>query len=348
MLGWLFGGKPKSRVGIDLGVSAIKIVELKKEEERLQLRNYALLWPKNESSAWLGDLTDEETAKILRSLFSQAKIETRYVNISLPINKTFSTIVEFPEMSEEELAAAVPFEAKKYIPVPLDEVVLDWSVVGRTAILSKAAEKGADIRPAAGAMALAGGRGAVGNSQTGQTNVQSEFAAGQPTQLQVLLVAVPKEIINRLTSIARMAHLHIGSLEQESFSLARCLVGNDQKSFLLADLGRRSCDIVIVDEGFVRLSHNLETVNKESLLMEIDRLVNIFRTKYNKNIGSCFLTGGRANEKETFEFLSKKLKVPVIKGNSFARLGYPAELKIVLEGLGPQLSVAVGLAMREG
>ena len=68
--------------------------------------------------------------------------------------------------------------------------------------------------------------------------------------------------------------------------------------------------------------------------------------RYNKKIGQCFLTGGRANEKELFEFLSNKLNMPVKAGDPFARVVYQPEVKDFLKELGPQFAVATGLAMR--
>lgn len=322
MFNWLFGKKSKSRLGIDLGGAAIKIVELTKKDERLALTNYALAQAKEEAVFKFGDISDEEVARILSALLKDAKISSRRANISLPISRTFSTVIDLPMMSQEELEAAVPFEAKKYVPVPLDEVVLDWSVIGEMKSQSVGQEGNVDIRPAGGDDAVS-------------------------SQLQILLVAVPKEIITKITRIAGLANLEILSLEQEAFSLARSLVGNDQNAFLLVDIGRRSSDIVIINEGFIRLSHNLETIDQEMLLMEIDRLVSIFRVRYNKDITQCLLTGGRTNERDFFNLFSRRLKMSVKVGDPFARIVRPPSLESILKNLGPQLAVAAGLAMRE-
>ena len=48
---------------------------------------------------------------------------------SIPSFSTFTTTIEMPYLSERELAKALPFEARKYIPIPLNEVVLDWSII---------------------------------------------------------------------------------------------------------------------------------------------------------------------------------------------------------------------------
>ncbi len=317
-----FGKKIKSRLGIDMGSFSIKIVELEKKDERLHLTNYALAQTRDEAVFNIGELRDAEVAEILKTLLDQAEIKSRQASISLSVDKTFSTIMELPSMSEKELAAAIPYEAQKYVPVPLEEVVLDWSVI-EVNLKEKA------------------------SAAPNQNPTEAPVIVDETSGIQVLLVAVPKDIINKIARIAKMAGLELAALEQEAFSLVRSLIGNDKNIYMIVDLGRKGVDLIVVDQGFIRLSHNLESVNKEIILMEIDRVVNIYQMRYNKKVGTCLLTGGRAGEKELFDFLSGKLKIPVKIGDPFARLAHEAALEPVLKELGPQMAVAAGLAMRD-
>jgi len=329
MLKWLFEKKGGPVLGIDLGSSSIKIVELTKEDERISLTNYAIAQTKEEAVFNIGELKDEEIASILVDLINRAKIFSRRASISLSVEKTFSTVITLPAMPEKELGAAVPYEAQKYVPLPLDEVVLDWNIisVGNSKAPEIAAKGATDSVSPAG--------GVNGSSGEGISTIQ------------VLLLAVPKEIINRLTKIAALAKLELMALEQEAFSLTRALIGNDKSAYVVVDLGRRSTDLIVADQGFIKMSHNLDSVSKEIILMELDRIVNLFQMRYNKKVGQCLLAGGRANEKELLEFLSTKLKVPVKVGDPFARVGHDQKTNDFLKELGPQFSVAVGLAMRE-
>jgi len=318
MFEWLFGKKSSTQIGIDLGSSSIKIVELGRKDQRVYLVNYALAQIKTNAVFSVIDLKDEEIVKILKELIAEAKISGRYATVSLPVEKTFSTVITLPAMPANELAAAVSFEAQKYVPVPLQEVVLDWTVIS------------GDERPAS----------------KGATDSLGSAAEGGGQSVQILLLAVPKETINRVTKIVGQAGLKVAALEQEAFSLARSLIGNDKNTFMVIDLGRRGTDIIVLDQGFIKLSHSLESVSKEIILMEIDRIVNIFQMRYNKKIGQCLLAGGRANEKEIFDFLSLKLKIPVKVGDPFARVGHEPKVAGFLKELAPQFSVAAGLAMR--
>ncbi len=373
MFNWLLG-ENEARLGIDLGASNIKMVELGKESGRLVLRNYALAKTKNGEEIKVDKLTAKELAEVLKNMAREANFKSNQASFSLPVGKSFSTLIELPQMPEKELAAAVPFEAQKYVPVPLENVVLDWSIVSWNSkeVLSLKEE----VKPEAGKMdALASEKSSAGQTAppvipqspdiAQKQNFQALFENASPRPalpssgpssafkpskggIQIMLVAVPKEIINFLTKAAALAGLKVLAFEHEAFSLARSLVGNDASTYLIADLGPKSADIIIVDQQMVKASHSLEAATKEAVLMEIDRVVNFFQTRYNKKVNQCLLVGGRATEKETRDFLTSKLRLPMKVGDPFARIQYPSSLERILkEELGPPLAVAVGLAMRE-
>ena len=353
MWNWFSGGN-KENLGIDLGAANIKIVELGRAGGRLILRNYAVAKTKSGEEIKIDKLNEKELAEVLKNIMREAGFKSNRASFSLPTGKTFSTVMELPLMPEKELAAAVPFEAQKYVPVPLENVVLDWSVIslGQKAELpqketSKEEPKNTEEKPPLEINPVKPASPQLAPQNQEITRFRAQF---QPPKsgIQVMLVAVPKDIINFLTKAAGLTGLKISAFEHEAFSLARALVGNDSGTYLIADLGPKSADIVIVDQGIVKASHCLEAASKEAALMEIDRVVNLFQMRYNKKVNQCLLVGGRATEKEVREFLASKLRLPLKTGDPFARVQYPQNLeKVLKEELGPPLAVAAGLAMRE-
>lgn len=315
--------KPKltSCLGIDIGTAALKIVELKKEKQRPKLENYALASPKlPESFDFVQtkqvfrttDLSIQDLAKLIKQILNEAKIKTRKAVISLPIFSSFSVLVNLPQMPEKQLAAAIPFEVKKYIPVPLEEVRFDWSVVSKTPVSSATKESGlAD------------------------------------NKIQVLVVAVPKEVYNKYVQIAKMAGLQLLALEQEAFSLSRSLIGSDPGLYLIVDIGSRGSSVIIIESGLVRLSHTLEKTDKQLVCEEINKVVDIYRRWYNKDIKNCILVGG-LEKSDLDDFLPSCLAgMEIVVGNPFARIEYFLQLESALKEIKPLLAVAVGLAMRE-
>ena len=122
--------KSKDRLGIDIGTSAIKIVELKKESGRFILKNYGFFefksadnTPSLTESKQIKNilkLPDGEIIWGIKEVLKKAKIKSSDVVASIPSFSTFATVIEMPYISEQDLAKTLPFEARKYIPVPLD------------------------------------------------------------------------------------------------------------------------------------------------------------------------------------------------------------------------------------
>jgi type IV pilus assembly protein PilM len=356
---FLFKKKPKIHLGIDIGTSAIKLVELEKKEERYQLKTYGI-FPITEYLKHLHQrvhletpkLSDEQIAEMIKRTIQEAKAEARTVCLSVPVYSSFSTLINLPPMSEKEVSAAIPFEAKKYIPVPISEVILDWSIIRKT------------------------------EGQTSETKEERTKSEGR----QILLVAVPKDVVAKYTRIAQLANLRLRAIEAETFSLARCLVGNDKSAIVLVDTGARSSNISIIDQGYVRVTHNLEIGGTELterisqnmnisleeaeelkktgqaqkfeleeithsvldiIINEIKKIVNHYQTKYNRKIEKCILVGGGIGLPGLVDYFTPKLGLEVSIGNPFARVVYLSILEPVIKELGPSLAVATGLAMRE-
>jgi len=67
-----------------------------------------------------------QIAQVIRKLHSDAKISNRHVVISIPEQYIFTRTIRFPMLTDQEIAAAVKWEAKKVIPLPIEEMILDW------------------------------------------------------------------------------------------------------------------------------------------------------------------------------------------------------------------------------
>ena len=239
---FLFSKKPKSNLGIDIGASAVKIAEIGKEEERHKLINYGI-FPlreyfkrKEEKVSDPLKLSNQELAEIIKRTIQEAKVGSHSAYLSVPVYSSFLTLVELPAMTEKEIASALPFEAKKYVPVPISEVVLDWSIVGPIDHSTQTTK----------------------SNQASPINPSNINPPSKPANIQILIIAVPREVINDYNKIMKLAGLNLIGLEEETFSLTRSLIGNDKSTILLVDAGARSINISIIDGGFIRVAHNLE------------------------------------------------------------------------------------------
>ncbi len=345
------GSKPKSYLGIDVGTLSIKIVELSNEDNRPKLENYAILTDYNLALRDLVQDGAEKTPKVfggeanpmLRRLIKAGEIEAREINMSVPIFSSFLTVMELPQMSELEVAKAVQFEAKKYVPVSLDSVVIDWSLIGTS------------------------GDG----------------------KILILLVAIPKDLINEYTNIAREADLKLLTIELETISAARALIGNDPVPAVLMDMGSRDTTISVVDNGSLRISHSIETsgedltralanslniswrraeeLKKENGLKVMDNnsqitsvlsplldiiinatqnIIDIYFSKTKKKIEKLIIYGGASKMPGFAEYLNSRLKMDVVIGAPFSRVTYPEKLKPAIDEIGHEFTIAIGLALK--
>jgi len=348
----------RGSLGIDIGTASIKIVELVREGGRFKLLNYGIFQLENQEEAIQTNqkvlkLADEAIVWGIKEVLKQTKIKSRNAIASIPAYSTFSTVISLPYLSEKDLAKTIPFEAKKYIPLPLSDVVVDWSIINLGSFVSGAAGQGKTV----------------------------------PT-VDVFMAAVPKHEAERYKRITNGAGLILTALELENIGLIRALIGNDQSPMAIVNVGGRSTSILVVDKGYERISHTYEIggfeitksiarsmgvslaraeelkktvglssdhvkVVSEAMLSLIDMMVfetkktiSTYEASKQTKIQKVILVGGLANMPKFSEYFKNKLSLDVAIGNPFARLIYPKEIAGLINELGPVFSVAIGLAMR--
>jgi len=360
----IFASKPKSILGVDIGTSSIKVVQLKKIEDKFKLETYGEISTVgyverlNESSQSTSLKTLEAVTKeMINLVIEKSGANAKNIVMAIPIFSSFTSVIEMPEMAEKELGRAVEFEARKYIPIPLSEVILDWKIVDSGTI----------------------------------KNGNSKIIQGK----RVLLIAVPREVINKYIRIADALNLKINALELESFSFARALNSNEEKPICVLDIGARATSFTIIDKNIVQMSHGLDIAGAEmtrilasslgvafkraedfklshginssnseemvdkketkealitlvdEILNESERMMNNYYLKTNRKIEKLILNGGSAQMEGLKEYAEKRLNVKTFIADPWAKITYLPSLEKILKEIGPEFSVAVGAAMRE-
>ncbi|TSC74039.1 MAG: Type IV pilus assembly protein [Parcubacteria group bacterium Gr01-1014_44] len=356
-------------LGIDIGTASIKIVELTREGGRFKLLNYGIFQLENQEEAIqtnqkVAKLPDEAIVWGIKEVLKQTKIKSRNAIASIPSYSTFSTVITLPYLSEKDLAKTIPFEAKKYIPLPLSEVVVDWSIINLASSLPNPA------------------------SQLTKPGLPVGQDGKPMPMVEVFLAAVPKREAERYKKIGQEAGLTLTALELENIGLIRALAGNDQSPMAIVNIGGRSTSILVVDKGYERVGHTYEIggfeitksiarskgvslakaeelkktvglgidhakVISEAMFSLIDMMVfetkktiATYETAQKIKIQKVVLVGGLANMPKFADYFKVKLGMDVSLGNPFARLIYPKEIASLTSELGTIFSVAIGLAMR--
>ena len=134
-VGSLFNRQPASLLGIDISSSSIKLVELGREASGALVLERCCIEPLERG--WIADGNIEkfdEVAEALRRLVKKSGTRSKNVAMALPPSAVITKKISLPgEMSEQELEVQVESEANQYIPFSLDEVSLDFCVIGPTA-----------------------------------------------------------------------------------------------------------------------------------------------------------------------------------------------------------------------
>jgi type IV pilus assembly protein PilM len=360
----LMGKRSDDRaVGIDIGTSSIKVVELKRTSGRAVLDTYgALALGQYAEGGVIGQVTnlDAETiAKALRDVLTETNITSTNIVLGIPSVSCIIFILQLPASIEErDLPTVIPNEAKKFIPVPLTDVALDWYVIPRRE------DSGVESR------------------------VLSE--SGGEAQVSVLVVATLNETLVKYTQVLQKTGLPMDALEIEVFSHIRSVLTRELFPVLIIDIGASKTKLTIVEHGIVEtfrlvnrgaqdmtlaIAHSLELsfdkaekVKKENglipspehphvpdvikthladIFQEANATMLAYEKRYNKNIGKIIFTGGGAMTRGLLEYAKQSFAAELIIADPFSKVESPVFLEGVLKTTGPEFSVALGLALKK-
>src|ERR1035437_6372026 len=128
----LFPPKNQSVLGVDIGASSIKVVQLTRKHDRAVLETYGEIALAPYDGKEMGkamNLPPEKIAEALTDLCREASVTATATAIAIPFVASLVSLIEMPTSDPKQLAQMIPIEARKYIPVPISEVLLDWSII---------------------------------------------------------------------------------------------------------------------------------------------------------------------------------------------------------------------------
>src|SRR3989344_9283356 len=143
-------GGEGSVLGIDIGASSAKIVQLRASRGSAVLETYGeiALGPYGQQAVGKAvKLTPEKTAEALKELMKEANITARSGGISIPFSSSLISVLDFPKVAKEALKRMVPIEARKYIPLPVSEVTLASFVIPQAEAAQGALDREETAKP---------------------------------------------------------------------------------------------------------------------------------------------------------------------------------------------------------
>lgn len=342
----------QSYLGLDIGMSGVKLVELLNEKGRARLVTYAYSeLPVPYERAFTEDI--DKTAAFLKKMLATAKTTTKTTVSALPISSVFSSIISVPAANEKELKEAIQWQAKKLIPVPLEEISLDSKTIDSvggeggkkvTRVLLTGAPKNLVDRYIAlmkkvglelislETEAFAQIRSLIGKDRS---SIMVIDIGAMRTNISIIEKGIPflnRSIATGGTAITQTIAKTLGIAQEQAEAMKRDI--RAMQTFSQAgDLTPILTTLLkpILDE--VRYSFNLYQGQTED--------------GQQKRIDKIILTGGAALLPRLPEFLTSIMNVNSYLGDPWARIVYPVDLRPILDEIGPRFSVAIGCAMRD-
>ncbi len=348
----LWKHKDNRVIGIDLGHSSAKVVQLRNDKGRVILETYGemALGPYGKLAVGqVVNLTPTASAALLKDLFAEANVTAKTGAMSIPLRSSLLTIIELPDIHANKLNKVVPIEARKYVPVPITEVLLDWWVIPK----------------------------------------QANAGTTEKKTLEVLIAAIHKETIAERQEIGKLLGVPPLFLEIETFSAIRSVFSGELTPTVILDIGAGTTKMAIIDYGIVRLSHTISKGSQDITIAlsralgvdftkaeeikrsvglvervedgrltgimntivdytfsEVNKILAIYQAKQRRAVSKITLIGNGALLKGLLGVAEKSFEMPVEIGRPFSKVEYPAFLENVLNATGPGFAVAMGVALR--
>ena len=343
-------GKGKGLVGLDVGSSAVKAVELKKRGDSYELVNFG--WePLGQDTVVDGAIMDAlSVSAAIERIFAENKIKTRNVATSVSGHAVIVKRITVDAASEEELDSAIPYQAQQHIPFDISDVNLSYQPLGESP-----SGQGRDV------MLVAVKREKILNhtnalSQANKTPLVVDYDGFAMFNAFEANYDVPADAYVALLNIgASITNIVVGRGGIPLFTRDVSVGGNQYTDTLQKEL-----DLSYEDAEKLKQGQEVGSITREQkiphlrsvseiLMLEVQKTFDFFRqTTAAENTQQIYLAGGTAKIEGLVEQLKEEFRVPVEIIDPFRKVIVDPERfdRAYLQDIAPCLCVAVGLALR--
>lgn len=335
-------------VGVDVGASSIKLVQIHMEKEVPTLDTYGELQLGPYDNTDIGravSLPLQRSTEAFVDIVRESSVTGTVAALSISYAASFSTTLTLNATTEEEIASLVPVEARKYIPVSLTEVTLDWFTLAtdeekkQTTIFLVAIHNDGfnDLQNVL--------------TSSGFTLAYAELEPFSATRSALSPESTTVAIIDLGASATKLYLIEAGTL-QKTHSIAgggvaftTALASGLSVPFAVAEEQKRMFGLSANDQNphigqFLRGSMDKTT-------KEIAGVLGDYTAKSGKEFSSVLLIGGGASMPGITTYLADRLQRKITMSTPFNKVAYPAFLEDSLKEAGPSFAVAIGAALRQ-
>lgn len=255
----LFGKKKKDFLGVDIGTSSIKIVQLTKEGNKAKLVTYGMIDVDTDIIRNKTPETIKLIAQALEKIIERSRVSTKICSTALPTFSVFNSVISLPQMTKSDLASAVKWEAKKFIPFPIEDMILDWKIINsNNSLVKNKIDSNSDKKTGLSKL-FSKYKDQEENLELDENNKkESNFIKTDSRFNRILLTAAPKNLVNMYVQIFKELNLNLFSLEVESFAMTRSLISDENACSMIVDIGSVTTDVCVTENGLPILNRSIE------------------------------------------------------------------------------------------
>ncbi len=343
-------------LGVDIGTASIKAVEIEASPTGApRLKNYAVL----ESYSHLDRLNtaiqtsslkmlEKETAALLKILLNKMGPKTRNASASIPSFSAFTSLIEVPALSPDELAKTMRYQAQTVVPMPLEEVAIDWMPVGeytdengvkkqQVFLISVPNEVIARYRAIFKSAGLT-----LKALEIEGLSLARALTLGDPTTTLIIDMG------------ARSTSFSIAESGLLKYSAQTDFAGSSLTQAASSGLGvsaRRAEELKrqkgLLGQGGEYGLSTLMLPFLDVILSEAKRAKYIYEKSYHGKVERVILSGGGANLLGIEKYVAMQFQLQVLKADPWKIVEFPSAAAPILTNEGGPLSVSIGLGIRQ-
>jgi len=332
-------GQPRSFLGINLTPSQVSLVELIDRGKRLELVAYASAEVPVQSGSAINSYdaaTTKQLVAFLNQVFEQAALSSDAAVFSLFSPHIFSTVLELPDVPDQELTHAIYYKARDLVPADLNDMVITATRPNE----HKHHVPWQQPEPAS-----------VVLSPASSTPAPTPTMKMATTNTRYLIHAIPLQTIIWYRELARALHLELIALEENIFPISRIHPVTNSHSTFFVHVDNDMVNLYAASSGTISLTRTIDfnsrSLHPAILTEEIERTLARHVQAGFPAPSQVYLLGRGANLSALQQLLSSSLLCPVNISQPFSGLTYPQGIEQSLTAQGPGFTVAVGLAERQ-
>jgi len=349
----LFARRHTPLIGLDISSSAVKLLELSRDGEHYRVQSFgATGLPANAVTE--KQITDPEVVgRVVAGLVKQSGTRTRDAAIAVAGSSVITKVIQMPaSLQDEEMEQQIRFEADQYIPYPVEEVNLDFQVLGpnpkdtHLADVLLAACRSDTIEMRQAALEIAGLKAHVVDVEAYALETACSLLAGQmPNQGRDCIVAIV-DMGATTTLVNIMNDMDTVYMRDQLFGGVQLTEEIMRRYGMSMDEAGRSKKTGRLPESY---AEEVVPAFMEDLVQQIDRSLQFFFSSsgQHETVDQILLSGGCANLPDVDHVVERELGIPTAIAQPFHDMTLAPRINSArLKSEGPAMVIACGLALR--